>query len=183
MDSGRSIRKWRYGIKLERIREWMEKQSEKERGIVGGDFNARTGTEGGREVEDEQRNRESKDRKINGEVRKLVKMLGKVGWEILNGTIAGDEEGEYTYTGGRGETVIDYVLGDGNTTRGIERMEVGYNVESDHRPLVVTVKTGEKERRKKEERERTIGSGKWLQRMREVYEKRMERVRVEEARL
>ena len=44
-------------------------------------------------------------------------MLGEVGWEILNENIAGYEEREFTYTGGRGETVIDYVLGDGFTRR------------------------------------------------------------------
>lgn len=31
---------------------------------------------------------------------------------IVNGTIERDEEGEYTYTGARRSTVIDYVLGD-----------------------------------------------------------------------
>ena len=100
-------------------------------------------------------------------------MLAEVGWEILDGNIAGDEKGEYTYTAGRGETVIDYVLGDGNTRRGIERMEVGDKVESDHHPLVITVKRGRKQRRKKEEREKRIESEKWSQRMKEVYEKRM----------
>ena len=106
--------------KLERIREWLEKQTEKERVIVGREFNARTGIEGGREGEDEERSRESKDRKTTGEGRKLVRMLGEAGWEILNVNIAGDEEGEFTYTGGKGKTVIDYVLGDGNTRRRIE---------------------------------------------------------------
>ena len=53
-------------------------------------------------------------------------------------------------------------------------------MESDHHPLLVTVKRGRKERRKKEQRERT-GSGKWSQRMKEEYEKGIEGVRVEEA--
>ena len=81
--------------KLERIREWMEKRSEKEKVIVGGDFNASTGTEEGREGQDDERSRASKDTKINVKGRKLVKMLGEVGWEILNVNIAGDEEGEF----------------------------------------------------------------------------------------
>ena len=96
----------------------------KKRVIVGGDFNARTGTAGGKEGEDEERSRESKDKKINDERRKLVRMLGEVGWVVLNGNIAGDEEGEFTYTG-RDETVMDYVQGDGYTRRGIERIKVG----------------------------------------------------------
>ena len=59
-------------------------------------------------------------------------------------------------------------------------MKLADKVESDHYPLVVTVKRGRKEKRKKEERERKTGSGKWSQMMKEVYEKRMERARVEE---
>ena len=30
----------------------------------------------------------------------------------MNGAKEGDEKGEVTFTGGRGETVIDYVIGD-----------------------------------------------------------------------
>ena len=77
--------------------------------------------------------------------------------------------------------MIDYVLANGNTRRGRERMEVGDKVESDHHSLVVMVITGRKEMRKKENRERRTGSGKWSQRIKEVYEKSMERVRVKEA--
>ena len=44
--------------KVEKMRGWMERQSEKERVIVGGNFNARTGTEGGgvRGMEEEKEN-------------------------------------------------------------------------------------------------------------------------------
>ena len=35
---------------------------------------------------------------------------------------------EFIYTGGRGETVIDYVLGDEWTREELERMEVGERV-------------------------------------------------------
>lgn len=37
----------------------------------------------------------------------------------MNGCIKKDEKEEYTYTGGRGEAVIDYVLGG----REVERIE------------------------------------------------------------
>ena len=73
--------------------------------------------------------------------------------------------------GRQGKTVIDYVLGDGNTRRGIQRMEVGDKVESDHHLLVVPVKRGRKGRRKKEKRERRTGSGKWSQRIKKYMEK------------
>lgn len=75
----------------------MEGQKAEERVIVGGDFNARTGTQGGRIEGDEEEvggGRKSKDRKINGDGRKLIKMVEETGWEILNGGIEGDEEGK-----------------------------------------------------------------------------------------
>lgn len=40
----------------------------------------------------------------------------------MNGNIKGDQEGEWTFTGEIGESVIDYVIGDGDTEEGIEKM-------------------------------------------------------------
>lgn len=54
--------------------------------------------------------RRSKDKKVNEEGRKLCRFLEEYGWSIVNGNIKGDEEGEWTFTGGRGESVIDYVM-------------------------------------------------------------------------
>jgi len=57
----------------------------------GGDFNARTGEEGGRvgieweEREKEGRVRRSKDRKVNREGKRLMEFLESKGWGILNG--------------------------------------------------------------------------------------------------
>jgi len=87
--------------KLDRMREWTEGQSGAER-MIGGDFNARTGEESGWVCgkEEEEGKKKSKDKRFNEEGRKLIGMLGKVGWTILNGNLRGDEEGEYTYTGG-----------------------------------------------------------------------------------
>ena len=52
--------------------------------------------------------------------------------------------------------------------------KIGDRVESDHHPLVVTMKEGGAERRRRKERERKIGKGKWSERMKEEYEKGME---------
>lgn len=46
--------------------------------------------------------------------------------------VKGDEEREYTFTGGRGSTVIDLVLGDSKVREKIEGLRVGDRVESDH---------------------------------------------------
>lgn len=168
--------------KLESLRRWMERQSEEERVIIGGDFNARTGLEGGRvrDMEDEESGRRSKDKKVNAEGKKLTQMLGELGWEIFNGNIEGDEEGEFTYTGGRGETVIDYVLGDERTRRGIERMEVADRVESDHHPLVITMKKGRKRKKGKAKEDKRTKMGRWSEEMKREFERRMRGVRLEE---
>jgi hypothetical protein len=88
--------------------------------IMVGDFNARTGTEGGGidtegDAEGERgegkRVRKSKDGKVNREKRKLEEFVEEKGWGIFNGCTREDEEEEFTFTGGKGNTVIDYGIG------------------------------------------------------------------------
>lgn len=47
--------------------------------------------------------RQSKDEKMNGEGRKLVAFVEEKEWSLFNGNIKGDENGEFTFTGGEGE--------------------------------------------------------------------------------
>jgi hypothetical protein len=44
----------------------------------------------------------------NAEGKRLMEWIEENEWEVLNGNKQGDEEGEWTYIGSRGETVIDY---------------------------------------------------------------------------
>lgn len=78
--------------KMNQLREWMEDRVEGVKMLIGGDFNARIGREGGRirrdgeeEMGEEKRN--SRDSKINKEGKKLCSSLGELGWSILNGNI------------------------------------------------------------------------------------------------
>jgi len=57
-----------------------------------------------------------------------------------------DKDGEYTFTGGKGGTVIDYVLGNKEVRDKIEKMYIGDRIDSDHQPLEVELKKT-KERR------------------------------------
>jgi len=106
---------------LQRLEEWVEEERGGRYTLIGGDFNARTGREGGGceiggedgyKEEDGRRKRSSKDGKTNKEGKKLISFLEERGWGILNGCKKGDEEGEYTFIGGKGCTIIDYILCD-----------------------------------------------------------------------
>ena len=71
-------------------------------------------------------------------------------WFILNGNIEWDEEGEYTHTEGKKETVIDYAIVDDEVWRSVNKLEVGNFIDSDNFPLIVTLVTGvEKIKRKR----------------------------------
>jgi len=63
--------------------------------------------------------KKSKDSKINKEGRMLVlgKGIRERRWLILNGETEEDEEENWTYTGRRGVSVIDYVLAEKEVKR------------------------------------------------------------------
>jgi len=69
-----------------------------------------------------------------------VGFLEEKGWGIYNGCIKGDEDGEFTFTGGRGNSVIDYVIGEEETRDHIRWVRIGERVESDHQPLEIRIK-------------------------------------------
>ncbi|XP_076301434.1 uncharacterized protein LOC143219315 [Lasioglossum baleicum] len=58
----------------------------------------------------------------------------------MNGNIKGDEEGDWTYVGARGNSVIDYVLGNEDTREGVGKVEIGDKIDSDHMPIIVWIK-------------------------------------------
>lgn len=59
---------------------------------------------------DEERKRNSKVGKINGEGKLLVHFIEERGWIIFNGNVRGNGEGEYTFSRRKVRTVIDYIL-------------------------------------------------------------------------
>lgn len=131
--------------KLEKMKRWLEGKREEEVKVIigGGDFNARTGEAGGKVVlGEEEDSKESKksDEKINKKGERLTEMLKESGWSIINENVKGDEEGEYTFTGGKGNTVIDYVTGNEEIRERIERLEIGEDTDSDHHPLICWMK-------------------------------------------
>ncbi|KAH0821274.1 hypothetical protein GEV33_001517 [Tenebrio molitor] len=140
----RKQRKWRivtiYSRSMKETKRIIEERvKEQEEGtlVIGGDFNARIGGKG-RRMEEQQvtiERRPTKDGIENAEGRELVSLVEERGWDVLNGNCIGDEKGEYTYIGSRGETVIDYVMVNEEAWDKIEEFKVGERVESDHMPL------------------------------------------------
>ncbi|XP_071580229.1 uncharacterized protein [Temnothorax nylanderi] len=104
---------------------------------MGGDFNIRIGELGGWEIEEMELERSSKDKVISNGGRNFVEWVQEKGWYILNGTTVGDWDGEYTYVGARGNTVIDYAIVSDNVHERIVKFRIDDKVDSDHMPLIL----------------------------------------------
>ncbi|KAH0820667.1 hypothetical protein GEV33_002124 [Tenebrio molitor] len=136
----------------------------------------------GRRMEEQQatiERRPTKDGIENAEGRELVSLVEERGWDVLNGNCIGDEKGEYTYIGSRGETVIDYVMVNEEAWDEIEEFKVGERVESDHMPLEVRTKGREKERSMKDVK-RKIVKNIWTEEGKEKYRARLREAKYEE---
>lgn len=116
--------------------------------MIGGDFNARIGEEEGwteeeeyfglRDDQERGERRASKDKVLNAEGKSLINKVKENGLFIANGSINGDEEGEFTYIGTREKTTMDYLLLNGNGKSLIKKMIIGERIDSDHTPLEIT---------------------------------------------
>lgn len=84
-----------------------------------------------------EKKRRSRDENEQAEGVRLVEDMKGQGMEMLNGLMKGDEEGEHTFIGHQGESVIDYVWVDGQDLEEIRHFEVAIVGGSDHLPLVV----------------------------------------------
>ncbi|KAJ3665058.1 hypothetical protein Zmor_000572 [Zophobas morio] len=147
--------------------------------LMRGDFNARLGDKGTR-IKDKEKGekRESKDKANNKERKILWKIIEEMGWEILNGNKEGDEEGEWTYVGAKGESIIDYEIVNEEAWEEIESFKVGERVESDRMPLEIKIKGKEQEYEKQDRRnerkeiEKRIWDEEGIQRHRSRLEKK-----------
>lgn len=139
---------------LAQLDELIDEESEG-RLIMGGDWNARIGEEGSVEEDGEDRKRSSKDKVLNREGRLLITLTQKRGWYILNGNTEGDVDGELTYVGHQGTSVIDYILVNDDARQHVMKMKVDERCESDHMPITLEIQSQNIERKTFVERERT----------------------------
>lgn len=120
--------------------------------IIGGDFNIRTGKLGGEQEEEGGIERKSKDKLIGNGGRGLSDYVKSKGWYILYGSREGDWEGECTYVGARGNSVIDYGICNESVQERILESKVGDRVDSDHMPIVIGLdRRGNQEEEEEEE--------------------------------
>lgn len=105
-NSGKMEKYWKLWEKIDYVEEGTM--------LIGGDFNIRIGQEGGTVKSQEEAKKvgvsASKDKVIGNGGKGMIEAVNKQGWTIANGNVEGDEEGEFTYTGSRGSSVIDYVI-------------------------------------------------------------------------
>lgn len=121
-------------------------EENKEEYIVIGDFNARIREERRNDEEGWDIRKKNKDRTINS--RSLINLVKEIGDHILNGTIGGDKEGEVTYVGAKGCSVIDYAIVNENCNNIVKRFRIMKRVDSDHMPLSVEIKEEKHEERR-----------------------------------
>ena len=101
-------------MREEREKNWRKIEEEAEKAgegalIIGGDFNARVRREGGR-LEEVTYERNSRDTIKNKTGEELLERIREKGLHIINGDTEGDREGDFTYVGGGGRSVIDYII-------------------------------------------------------------------------
>lgn len=101
-----------------------------------------------------------------------MEFITERGWSIFNGDIKGDEEVEFTFIGGKGSTVIDYVIGDKEVKERMEKMRIGDKIDSDHHPLEIWIK-GEVEKKRKGTGARRTRRGVWNEQGKRIFRQKM----------
>lgn len=112
-----------------------------EKVIIVGDLNARIGTEQVAMEGDSDAIRKSEDKIINAEGKKLLEFCEEYGGRVKNGCTTGDWDGELTFVGEGGNSVLDLLIefesGEENV---VEEIRVVPRIESDHLPVQFTIR-------------------------------------------
>ncbi|XP_020285268.1 golgin subfamily A member 6-like protein 6 [Pseudomyrmex gracilis] len=77
--------------------------------------------------------------------RKIIDSMIENGLNVLNGRINGDWDGEFTYVGAGGSTVIDYVFVNELIVDKVTEFKVEERVDSDHMPVCLKMEETEEE--------------------------------------
>jgi hypothetical protein len=167
-----------------RVENTMKKDREKCM-LVEGDFNGRIEERRARNWEEVKGDGKikTKDKVENEEGKRLMEWIEENGWEVLNGNKQGNEGGELTYVGSRGETLIDYAIVNEAAWERVDKFKVGERVDSDHLPLEITIEgTNCEEKRKGGAREKQtkVTIKVWDEQGVEKYRRRLEKATFKE---
>lgn len=80
-----------------------------------------------------------------------MEKIEKMELGLLNGNKEGDDQGEWTFTGAKGSSVIDYAICNAETWEEIKSFRIGERIESDYQPLEIELKATTEETRNREE--------------------------------
>lgn len=83
---------------------------------------------------------------------------------VTNRITKGDERGKYTYVEPRSETIIDYVMGEVGIEDRLESLSIREEVDSDHHPLIITLKDRAERRRREKGGKRGQARDEWNER-------------------
>ncbi|XP_067204108.1 regulator of nonsense transcripts 3B-like [Linepithema humile] len=87
----------------------------------------------------------------------------------------GNEKEEYTFIGGKGNTVIDYVMGNEEVRERIKKMEIGNEIDSDHQPVKVRIR-GEGRKKGGAKKERKDGRGRWDEEEKRIFRRKLGKI-------
>lgn len=113
--------------------------------LILGDLNARTGNS---QFLDKNlitnchfinNERKSKDNIVDTKGKKVLDLLESIGGVILNGRHVGDDDGQFTFCGGAGRSVIDYGISSFNLLNMVTDFSIPSKTYSDHLPLIATL--------------------------------------------
>jgi len=135
--------RWEWKELEKKLNGWLEEFKDREDYglIIGGDFNVRTGELGG--IGEAGMMRRSKDKTIGNGGRNFIEWVQEKGWYVMNGMIGNDWDGEYTYVGARGCTVIDYIIVNERAYDKVLDFKIKNRVDSDHMPLCLKLRKQE----------------------------------------
>ena len=84
--------------------------------------------------------RNSKDKVVNWQGKRLLEAVENIGGIVLNGRCSDDVEGNFSFCGVMGNSVIDYCIGSNSFIQYVDYFSIGSKPYSDHMPLLVHLK-------------------------------------------